>query len=518
MQAMLSFSPISAVKRWLLVIVICSLTVGQLSAQGSRTRTRSGKCGSDVEWTFDGHTLTLTRSAMRKQMVAMADYNMEKDRAPWIKQNLDIRKVVVGPGIGRIGSCAFAGCSRLTAVEFRDVFLREIGWGAFLHCKDLFNFSMPVNVNSIGSAAFAGCSSLTSVRIPSLARVDDMAFLSCTSLSVIELGENTELGQDVFATEVMQPDGTAVHRCYNGEIRSLPRSVNADNCTEFGLDRHAVEQCLMKAQPYQVDPGRHSQVDTDIPSSIIMRNDTYALIIGNENYRSASHVPFAINDAKVFAEYCLQTLGIPATNLHLCIDATKYIFLEQELNDWLQDGIPGKRNKKLIVYYAGHGVPDVQNANKSYLLPTDVPGAKPSKGIALDWFYETLGNLGFSQVTVFVDACFSGVNRNDGGVTDERAVEVEAQDARPTTGNLIVFSAAQGNETAQSYRKEGHGLFTYYLLKELQECQGMVTYGKLADTIKRNVRSTAVSLDSRKQQNPQALSSRDDNEWRNINL
>ena len=72
------------------------------------------------------------------------------------------------------------------------------------------------------------------------------------------------------------------------------------------------------------------------------------------------------------------------------------------------------------------------------------------------------------RTTVFLDACFSGVNRMNEGVAEGlRAVEIEADDAELGNGSLVVFSAAQGNETAQGYPKQGHGLFTYYLLKAL---------------------------------------------------
>ena len=159
-------------------------------------------------------------------------------------------------------------------------------------------------------------------------------------------------------------------------------------------------------------------------------------------------------------------------------------------------------------------MPDIQNHNKAYLLPTDVFGTKPHQGIALDDFYATLGDLGFERVTIFIDACFSGVNRDNEGLSVERAVEVEAQDSKPTIGNLIVFSAAHGNETAQSYQEEGHGLFTYYLLKELQETQGLVTYGKLADDIEKNVSNVAPTLELRKGQTPKTITSFSTDTWK----
>ncbi|MBQ6167126.1 MAG: leucine-rich repeat protein [Muribaculaceae bacterium] len=483
-------------------------------AAAQNTKAKSGKCSSDVEWEFDGRTLYIKSTAIHKGTVPMPDYDLNKDLAPWIKQQLSIRKVVIGSGIGRIGSCAFANCKELNSVEFQDVFLWEIGWGAFLNCRNLFNFSIPVNVKKIETIAFANCSSLRSVRVPGLCRVEDQAFLSCTNLTLVEVGKNALIGKAAFATEVVE-DGVTSHKPYNGEIIGLPATINTDNCLEYGLAKEAVAICIKKAAPLQTDT-RQSDVDTNIPGSLVMRNDTYALIIGNENYRFVANVPFANNDASVFSEYCKNTLGIPASNIHLCQDATKHMILEQELNDWLKEEIQDKAGKKLIVYYAGHGVPDIQDHNKSYLLPTDVYGTKPQRGISLDAFYSELGRLGFARVTLFIDACFSGVNRDNEGLNTERAVEVEAEDAKPTIGNLIVFSAAHGNETAQGYQEEGHGLFTYYLLKELQETQGMVTYGKLTDDIRKHVSNVAPTLDLRKKQTPKSATTYSTDAWKNL--
>lgn len=114
--------------------------------------------------------------------------------------------------------------------------------------------------------------------------------------------------------------------------------------------------------------------------SSVIRNNTYALVIGNQNYRFAPGVPYAIHDARVFREYCEKTLGIPVENIHLVEDGTKAMISEEEFQ-WLKS-IKNREMKKLIIYYAGHGVPDIHDSNKAYLLPTDIRGTKPSNGIS----------------------------------------------------------------------------------------------------------------------------------------
>lgn len=486
-------------KKYIVLVMMTILCLPSAFSQSTLYKLE-GSCGEDTKWVFDGYTLVIKNVNRRGEKVAIQDYDLKNMKSPWSKK-LSVKKIQIEKGIERIGSCAFANCTDLQEVVFDGTDLAEIGWGAFLNCSRLRNISLPVHLRTIETIAFANCSSLTAVSIPNQCRVGDQAYASCTNLQVLDLSPTCILGHQVFASEV-RIDDKVRHSLYNGEIRFLPSYINTGNCHEFGIAVPIVEKLTKnKAKEINYDLIT-SAVDSLIPEGDRTRQDTYALIIGNQNYRFVSDVPYAIHDARVFAEYCQKTLGIPVANIHIAEDATKQMILEEELEDWMKS-IPAREYKKLIVYYAGHGVPDVKNKNKAYILPTDVRGTSPQRGIALDDFYGKLGELAFFQTSVFLDACFSGVNRNNEGVTDGlRGVEIEAEEATLGEGKLIVFSAAQGNETAQGYPEEGHGLFTYYLLKEIQDSYGYVSYGTLFDNIKNGVSQQALQLKMRKHQTP----------------
>ena len=500
-------------KRIFVIAIMALMCVPYASAQLYRTE---GSCGTDTKWSFDGYTLVISNVNDKGQNVAIQEYNVEKQIAPWTKAKLDIRKVEIKAGVTRIGSCAFANCQNLQEVVFEGTDLVEIGWGAFLNCARLRNISLPVQVRLIETIAFANCNSLVSVTIPDQCRVGDQAFVSCDNLKSIEMSPTAIIGHHAFASEV-SVNNKVRHALYSGEIIRLPAYINTDNSHEYGLASAAVEK-LTKNRVNEIDYDyKTSEVDQLDVTSSISRNNVYALIIGNQNYRFASDVPYAIHDARVFGDYCKKVLGIPAGNIHIAEDATKQMIMEEELEDWVKT-IADRDQKKLIVYYAGHGVPDVKNKNKAYILPTDVRGTNPKRGIALDEFYAKLGELEFNQTSVFLDACFSGVNRSNEGVTEGlRAVEIEVEDTELGGGALVVFSAAQGNETAQGYPEQGHGLFTYYLLDALQKSNGSISFGELSDHIQTNVSSQARELKMHKKQTPSTNpSEKIANVWRNL--
>jgi hypothetical protein len=83
---------------------------------------------------------------------------------------------------------------------------------------------------------------------------------------------------------------------------------------------------------------------------------------------------------------------------------------------------------------------------------------------------------------------------------------------------MVVFSATTGEETAFPYKEKQHGLFTYFLLKKLQETKGDVSYEALSNYIIDNVRQQSVVV-NQKSQTPQVNVSQEmANMWKVIRL
>lgn len=272
----------------------------------------------------------------------------------------------------------------------------------------------------------------------------------------------------------------------------------------------------ISASPVDITIGHlSSAVDKNIPTSPVINDKIFAVIIANENYQNTSNVPYAINDGGVFRNYCEKVLGIPTKNIHYIANATLNN-IQGEVN-WLENVLRSYEGEaKAIFYYAGHGIPD-ESSKDSYLLPVDGIGSNVKTGYKLETLYATLGSLPSKSITVFLDACFSGANRDGEMINPNlRGVVIRANSAAPS-GNVVVFSAAQGYETAMPYTEEAHGMFTYYLLKKLQETSGDVTYEELGNYLQKNVRQQSSILG--KPQTPTVLPSAIiGNEWKEWKL
>lgn len=259
----------------------------------------------------------------------------------------------------------------------------------------------------------------------------------------------------------------------------------------------------------------NNSVDYNIPQTSFYADKTFVMVCANEDYKRVAPVPYAKNDGKVFTEYCLKAMGIPEKNIYYVENAT---LGDMKYNINLLKKIANAYNgeAKIIFYYAGHGIPD-ESQKDGYLLPVDGYGNDATSGYSLKALYSELANIPSKSVLVFMDACFSGAQRDGNMLESARGVAIKPKTETPT-GNLVVFSAASGDETAHPYKEHNHGLFTYFLLKKLQESKGDVTLGELGDYLITNVSQESISI-NKKNQTPTITPSQSFlNNWRNIKL
>ena len=255
---------------------------------------------------------------------------------------------------------------------------------------------------------------------------------------------------------------------------------------------------------------KDSDVDVNIPVTGRKAPGTFALVIANERYAKADNVYGALHDGDTFARYCTSTLGIPQNNIIAVNDAT---------GNQVRDALSTLSRKvkgygptaEVIVFYAGHGLPDESNG-EAYMMPVDANPMLPATLIPMAEIYSTIGALPSEATSVFVDACFSGTDRSGEMINKARGVVFATRPATPE-GNMFVLTAASSKETALPYKEKYHGLFTYWLLKKLQESKGNASLKQIAEYVISNVRNTAESVNGKPQNPTVSTSGRMATEW-----
>lgn len=154
------------------------------------------------------------------------------------------------------------------------------------------------------------------------------------------------------------PDGRSfTYRNNNSlEFASVDISYNFDSIDVDADDADDGNVGKPRLHRKSVATGK-SDVDTNIPSSGIVNDKTFAVIVANEKYQSVTEVDCAENDGNMFREYCHKTLGVPEKNIHFVPNATLVNMWAQV--DWLESIAKAYDGEaSLIFYYAGHGIPD----------------------------------------------------------------------------------------------------------------------------------------------------------------
>lgn len=261
-----------------------------------------------------------------------------------------------------------------------------------------------------------------------------------------------------------------------------------------------------------------ADVDLDIPVTNTDKNtDTYCVILANEKYEDVPEVEYASRDGEYFKEYCVKTLGIPEKQIKMFVNAS-YTDIKRALN-WMEQisNVVTNGQCKMIFYYAGHGIPNEKD-KAAYLIPVDGFPKDVTTCFKLSDLYDRLAKMKTQNVTVFLDACFSGVERGKSqALVAARGVAIKPK-ADTLAGNMIVFSATSDDETALAYQEKQHGMFTYYLLDTIKQSKGKLSLGELFDSVSQNVKKSSM-LENDKLQTPSVnVSASMKDQWRKISF
>lgn len=461
----------------------------------------NGKCGENLYWTLsDNGLLSITGLGEMKDFGSRA--------APW--NPVLVKQLSLEEGITHIGDNAFCNTKIYSVIIPTTVI--TIGKNAFSNCKNLTTIQLPYGLTDIGAEAFKNCKTLVKLDLPaSLKRIEKKAFNNCMMLNSLTLSNRIEIiGENVFG------GCKSLNHFY-----SLPDIVTPTNCLLYGLSPSVVADYYKSTNDIKSDMRDshqnssiaqietnsitdvqknnsinagvnygESDIDKSLPHKPQNNNHTFAFIFANENYNSFPDVPFAINDGKSFHNYCSKVMGIPEENITTRYNATLGTIL-QTMDYMNQIDNAFKGDISIIIYYAGHGAPD-EKTSKAYLVPSDAYSLNDKACYSLDNFYQELGRLKANSVKVFMDACFSGTGRTEEmlakGGRSVKAVPKKAS----VTGNVVVISATASDQTAWHYKQQGHGLFTYCLLKKLKQTGGEASMGELCDYLESEVPKISI--------------------------
>ena len=273
---------------------------------------------------------------------------------------------------------------------------------AFGGCKKLKSVSIPNSIKEISDFAFERCENLQEISIPnSVKKIEKHAFSKSGLVKVIVPDLPIDIFKGTWKLGGETTDGSSFGGCNKiAEVRSHNGSIPLwflpylpEDCTFILAQKYQqIGNNNMYAQHVQQTPVQNvpasqpvkkpsSDVDVNLPSNASDNDNTFAVIIANENYQEEVNVDYALNDGEMFKEYCHKVLGLPEDNVHIRKDATLNN-IKAEIS-WMQQVAKAYNGQaRFVVFYAGHGIPD-EASKAAYLLPVDGKGSMLDTGYSL---------------------------------------------------------------------------------------------------------------------------------------
>ncbi len=229
--------------------------------------------------------------------------------------------------------------------------------------------------------------------------------------------------------------------------------------------------------------------------------DDFALVVGIEKYQNVPKADYAEHDAQTMKKY-FEAMGVPEENVILLTgDKATRTGLAKYLEEWLPKNVTA--DSRVYFYYSGHGAPDPADST-AYLVPWDGDASYlKTSAYPVSRLYEKLAALKAKQVIVMLDSCFSGAGGRSVIAKGARPLVNVVNTAVPEDSHLTVLAASSGDQISGTIDEQGHGMFTYFVLKGLKgeadpEDTGHVSLDALYTYVKKSV-SRAAHRDNRDQ-------------------
>ena len=203
-----------------------------------------------------------------------------------------LTEIEIPASVQKIGDHAFADCSNLTAVTFKEQAaskLTTIDTSAFEGCSLMTLSKLPEGVTTINASAFKNCKNVEFAKLPEgLTTIGNSAFENCTDIQISELPAITTLGTAAFKNCVIM------------------NSLKLDTSNLAVINATAFEGCTGLTQ-IQIDGGETKQ--TTIADGAFATCENLSQFITVKNIKSVGKSVFAKLPVSIVEISNVDTIG-----------------------------------------------------------------------------------------------------------------------------------------------------------------------------------------------------------------
>ncbi|MBF0220179.1 MAG: caspase family protein [Gammaproteobacteria bacterium] len=266
-------------------------------------------------------------------------------------------------------------------------------------------------------------------------------------------------------------------------------------------NRRISEQLAQMGGDTSLYEGLQMKTAWQFPAAVNPQRDTIAVIFASREYgKGIPAVPYALNDAHAVKQYVETTLGLPTSQIIYQENPTLGQ-MSGTLNSILPSRLQATGATKVLLYFSGHGM---TADNDAMLLPSDSsPQIAKDTGYSRTHLLSQLAKLDVEQVTVILDACYSGTDKGGRALLAGKPI-FTPPDVAQLPAKITLMTASSSQQIAWMDSERGHSLFTYHLLRGLSgdaDSNGdrQISRDELQRYLKREVNQSALLLHNSEQ-------------------
>ncbi|QSZ43158.1 hypothetical protein GJV85_13360 (plasmid) [Sulfurimonas aquatica] len=273
-------------------------------------------------------------------------------------------------------------------------------------------------------------------------------------------------------------------------------------------DEKKEESLSIENIAYRVTPLHGDELLSEIKSlkPVEVNPRKWLFLIAIEKYAKTDSVAYAKNSALSFIEVAKKALGVPQNQIIRLINEEATAASIKDQLRYLSKRVP--KGDTIYFYYSGHGVPDIREGNRPYLLPQDKMAqyVTEDKKLALESIYKSLQRSRASRVIAFIDSCFSGSTDNKTLFSGVAASRLQARAPELKSKKIVALTAGRHDQFSNMYKEKEHRLFSYYLIKSL--IRGEKNIADIYNFVRSSVRSKSLQMGDLYEQEPTLQGSR----------
>jgi len=215
----------------------------------------------------------------------------------------------------------------------------------------------------------------------------------------------------------------------------------------------------------------------------VLYHDSWAVIVGIDNYPKWPKLQYAVNDANGVKEVLLSKFGFKRERVVTLFneEATRERILSL-LGDTLSDPKNVQRDDRVFVFFAGHGATRRLPSGRDlgYIIPFDADAQNfQGQAISMTNFQDISESIPAKHVFFVMDSCYGGLAITRGQSGSNYLREMSRRTARQ------MLTAGGANEEVADNGPNGHSVFTWTLLQGLEgradlNSDGFITVSELA--------------------------------------